>query len=81
MGDARLGYLFCWDGISPQGVGHGVDGSVRSIVSYRDMLIVGGAFRRAFQSDGNGLLHTGNLGTEALGRSLEVQPLTEVSAL
>lgn len=61
VNDDRLGHLFCWDGISPQPVGYGVDGSVRALVSYQGLLVVGGTFRRAYQSQGDGLIHTGNL--------------------
>ena len=58
---ARVSHVFCWDGVSTRTLGQGVDGTVMAMVNYREMLLVGGVFNKAFQAQGNGFASTGSL--------------------
>jgi hypothetical protein len=56
----KVNHIMEWKGGIVRSLGKGVDGSVHSLIIYQDLLVVGGAFTKAYQSNG-GALRTGGL--------------------
>eukprot|EP00291_Cryptomonas_curvata_P009284 CAMPEP_0172203810 /NCGR_PEP_ID=MMETSP1050-20130122/31522_1 /TAXON_ID=233186 /ORGANISM="Cryptomonas curvata, Strain CCAP979/52" /LENGTH=444 /DNA_ID=CAMNT_0012882129 /DNA_START=1614 /DNA_END=2948 /DNA_ORIENTATION=- len=50
--DMKVDHIFRWDSMKSKSLGRGLDGVVKSLTVYKDTVICGGSFTRAFSNSG-----------------------------
>jgi len=62
FGESDVNFVVSWDGVRTEPLAEGLDGAVKTLTLYGDMLVVGGSFQKAFQGRGSVVRSPGLVG-------------------